>query len=190
MSETIRKAWKFVLLLSKSCAVSSFSDSMLEIDKQTLWLFWVDFYATHGAKKQQLTPLFLIIKKLLLVFYGLVCDQLSRNSREKACISTAESRVARPFKVLFARKLLEEWKHPSRLYNRRHLIPVFFSCSVETTLSGNGERHLWGCHRESGGESQTILRKNLQGFFKWQFGVLKKCSNQKKRYRVKFFPPK
>ena len=163
---------------------------MLEVDKKTLWLFLVDFYATHGAKKQQLTPLFLIIKKLLLVFYGLVCDQLSRNLRAKACISTTESRVARPFKVLFARKLLEEWKHPSRLYNRRHLIPVFFSCSLETTLSGNGERHLWGCHRESKGESQTILRKNLQGFFKWQFGVLKKCSNQneKKGIASNFFP--
>ena len=80
------------------CAMSSFSDSM----------FWVEFYATHGAKKQQLTPFFLIIKNLPLVFYGLVCDQLSRNSRAKACISTAESHVARSFRVLFARKLLEE----------------------------------------------------------------------------------
>ena len=167
VSETIRKAWKFVLLLLKSFVVS--------LDKKALWLFWVDFYATHSAKKQQLTPLFLIIKKFLLAFYGLLCDQLSRNSRAKARISTAESRVARPFKVLFARKLLEEWKHPSRLYNQKHLIPVFFSCSVETTLSGNAERHLWGCHKESEGESQTILRTNLLYFFlysKWPLRAL------------------
>ena len=147
-------------MLLKSCVLSSFSDSVLEVDKKTLWLFRVDFYATHGAKKQQLTPLFLIIKKLLFAFYGLVCDQFSRNSRAKTRISTAESRVARSFKVLFARKLLEEWKHPSRLYNQKHLIPVFFSCSVETTLSGNEEIHLWDCrHRESGGEAQTILER-------------------------------
>ena len=33
-------------------------------------------------------------------------------------------------------------------------------------------------------------KQSWKGFFKWQFGVLKKCLNQKKnkRYRVKFFP--
>ena len=176
MSETIRKAWKFFLLHSKSCVVSSFSDSMLEIDIQTLWLFWVDFYATHGTKKQQLTLFLLIIKMFLLVFYGLVCDQLSRQLWAKGCISTTESRVARPY--------------PSRLYNQKHLIlPEFFSCSVETTLSGNGEIHLRGCHRESGWESQTISSKNLQGVFRATIWGLKKVARPKKqkRYRVKFF---
>ena len=84
------------------------------------------------------------------------------------------------FGLTICRKLLEEWKQPSRLYNQKHLIPVFFSCSVETTLSGNGERHLRGCHRESWGESQTILSKNLKGFSKWQFEVWKKWRDKKK----------
>ena len=40
---------------------------------------------------------------------------------------------------------------------------------------------------ESGGKSQSISRKNFQGFFKWQFGVLKKCSNQKKQVSRQIF---
>ena len=145
-----------------------------------------------AQKKQQLTPLFLIIKKLLLVFYGPICDQLSRNSRAKACNSTAESRVARPFKVLFARKLLEEWKHPSRLYNQKHLIPpVFFSCSGETTSAGMGKdiyevvtERVEGSPKQSWGKiCKDVLSDNLR------FEKSGETKNKKKRYRVKFFPP-